>query len=449
MKQRFAETKWLDKLIFIFLVAQPVLDFLNSLAIRFLHMDLTVGMVVRILFVCFSGVYLLFFYDGKGRKILAGSFLTICGYGALFLAGTCLRDGFGVLFTNVKMFVKMYYFLFVLLFFIARYLKDRYLVKDRTLSIVFFAYAASIFLSAVTNTSFATYDYGEGFCGWFYAGNEIGAIICALAPIAFLYAMRAGKHIVYKVATFFLFAFASVYIGTKVPFGACLLTIVFFMILYLIFALRKKVKLAPLLQVLCVLLCMTVLLFAQSPLYKNTGFFAGENFEDHVINPPEETPEPGEDDPDDPNRIPSRNQLFLVANWLLSDRLVVAEPAFETFASASIYHQLFGLGYTFGTPRGTTFQALIEMDFFALLLNQGIVGLLLYIIPLALFAWFCLKNLFKPSATVEEQEDKVAYTLSVLLLIGCACLAGHVFTAPAVSIYLAISMVKLYGLLAK
>jgi hypothetical protein len=155
------------------------------------------------------------------------------------------------------------------------------------------------------------------------------------------------------------------------------------------------------------------------------------------------------DDPDDPNIIPSRNQLFLVANWLLSDRLVVAEPAFETFASASIYHQLFGLGYTFGTPRGTTFQALIEMDFFALLLNQGIVGLLLYIIPLALFAWFCLKNLFKPSANVEEQEDKVAYTLSVLLLIGCACLAGHVFTAPAVSIYLAISMVKLYGLLAK
>ena len=449
MKQRFAETKWLDKLITIFIVLQPVLDFLNSLAIRFLHMDLTVGMIVRILFVGVAGGYLLFVYNGKGRKLFVGSFLGICGYGALFLAGTVARDGFGVLFTNVKMFVKMYYFLFVLLFFMARYVKDRYVVEDKTLSLVFFAYGASIFLSAITNTSFATYDYGEGFCGWFYAGNEIGAIICALAPIAFLFAMRARKHVVYKVLTFFLFAFASVYIGTKVPFGACLLTVVFFMVLYLVFALRKKIKLAPLMQVLCVLLCMTVLLFAQSPLYKNTGFFTGENYENHVENPPEETPEPGEEEDPGLDFSPHGNKLFRTANWLLSDRLVVAAPAFEAFGEANVYNQLFGMGYAFGTSGGKTFQSLIEMDFFALLINQGILGLLLYMIPLALFAWFCIRNLFKRSASVEEQENKVAYTLSVLLLIGCACLAGHVFTAPAVSIYLAISMVKLYGLLAK
>ena len=84
------------------------------------------------------------------------------------------------------------------------YQQYQYVVSDWLLVGVYCEYTVSIFLSAITNTSFGTYDYGKGYCGWFYAGNEVGAIISILAIVALFWAVKSKKKFVWISIGFFV-----------------------------------------------------------------------------------------------------------------------------------------------------------------------------------------------------------------------------------------------------
>lgn len=203
----------------IYILLQPIVDILTSLNVRYFPTALTVGIVVRFAFVGVMGMYLLFFYKGKNSRLVKGFFLMVSFYGILNIGHAAYLNGIGTLVNNSKMFIKMFYFIYVLLAFYAVYQQYGYKVEDNLLAFVFCEYAVSILISAITNTSFGTYMYAEGYCGWFYAGNEIGAIISILSIIAIYQAFSSTKRGMWLVVAF-LVAFCSTYIGTKVPFLA-------------------------------------------------------------------------------------------------------------------------------------------------------------------------------------------------------------------------------------
>ncbi len=432
-----------------FIILQPLLDFLTSLMVRFFDTPFTIGVIVRTVFVGLIGIYLLFFYNSNHKKLLLIFYIITCVYGIINISVSAVNYGLGTIIENSKMFFKMYYFVFVLLFFYAIYKKYGFVVKNKLLTVVFIEYTASIFISAVTKTSFVTYPYAEGYCGWFYAGNEVGAIVSALSVIALLYAVGI-KNIFLKIAIGFLSAFSAVYIGTKVPFisfiGAILLITVFFAIKLIVK--RDSASRKVLVQALALILTTIILFQLNSPIKLNNTTLANEHFDSHVTDKLEEEEEEENTDSLVTNKNSFGYRVFLLANWILSDRLITIAPAVSSYIEGDALQFLFGLGYEFETPSGKIYSALIEMDFMALLINHGFIGLILYFTPIIYFAVICIKKFFANIKTAFfEMETALAYTYSILITLGCAFLAGHVLIAPAVSIYLAIIIIKLFDTL--
>ncbi len=454
----------------LYILIQPLLDFFTSLMTRFSDSPLTIGIIFRISFVAFAGLYLLFSYKGPYKKTLSLSFIGIGLFGVVNILCNAYFYGLKNIFENTKMFFKVYYFLFVLLFFFALYVGEKIVISSKTLATVFIIYSASIFFSAITNTSFVTYNYGAGYCGWFYAGNEVGAIVSCLAPIALIYALNV-KNIILKYATFFLVVFSALYIGTKVPFIALIGAVGILFVLYLLKYIMHKAtsESKVFLQCLSLLLIIVVVFNLNSPIKQNLSgmaYYNPNNFvnDDNSYNDTDTSSDLTTEDDNssgsnlnndepDSNQSPSNSEfydkLFSKVNWLLSNRLIFSKPAFDALANASLTQKLFGMGYHFETVDGNVFTRHIEMDFVAIFINYGIFGLSIYITLLGIFAVICIKRFFRNIKNVLCMENEITFIYSILITLFVAFLAGHTLAAPAVSIYLAVAIINLYSMLDK
>ena len=96
-----------------YIILQPIIDILTSLGVRYGGGSVTLGVVVRAVFVGVMVVYMMLFYHGKHEKIIKVYVGVISLYGILFLANAALCSGTYTIITNIKMFIKMYYFLYV------------------------------------------------------------------------------------------------------------------------------------------------------------------------------------------------------------------------------------------------------------------------------------------------------------------------------------------------
>ena len=173
-----------------FIILGPVIDVLTSLSEKFLSLPLSAGILVRFLFVGLIGIYLLFIYKDKHHVLIKVFFLAVSVYGVVHILLNAYTFGTATLFENLKMFFKTYYFVYALLFFYALYRSENFKISDKVLTVVFLEYTGCVLLAVLTKTSFYTYPWRwqEGYCGWFFAGNEVAAVIAALSFVAIFYA---------------------------------------------------------------------------------------------------------------------------------------------------------------------------------------------------------------------------------------------------------------------
>ena len=127
----------------------------------------------------------------------------------------------------------------------------------------------------------------------------------------------------------------------------------------------------------------------------------------------------------------ANNKILRIIDKILDTRLYMFIENGKSFIAGGWNTQLFGLGFT---PRplinynpGRQFA---EIDSFDIVLHFGIVGCLLYFAPFVFLIkkWICHRK--------QMPIESYAYLLAVLLGIGISFVAGHVLSAPAVSIYI-------------
>ena len=420
----------LRKMLYIYILISPLVDMMTSLAVRAGMSGMTMGVVVRALFVVAMAFYVLFLYRGAYGVKLRIAVLITAAYGIAYLMNTVSINGLGVLMDNAKMFVKVYFFVFVLLGLYALYREHDILVSDKLLTIVLCIYSTSIFLAAITGTSFPTYELLDiGYCGWFYAGNEIGAIVAILAGIALAYGFTKPKII--SIPILGLVAFSSTYIGTKVPFFA----VVAAGAMLLVFWIGKLIKEKPakgkktIIKFGALLLCILVLYFAGSPIQQNADWIQDQY---------------GNTTQTDWSYLGDFASVVETVDWMLSGRIGAIQNVINRYVDGSWMEKLFGIGYTFQIAEELRTDV-VEMDFVSILLKHGVVGFVIYMSPLLYFAVVCIKKLLKQLKYFWELESAILYTYAILIGLGCAFLAGHTLVAPAVSIYIAACIVKLYG----
>lgn len=444
-----------------FIIIQPFIDILTALTMESSDSSLTVGIILRMVYMALMAAFITYAALHSGRAKLYFAYLA--GFAILiivnFVVNYSVKDPY-FLMEELSFYSKTVYFhvlFFGFLLVLEEMKKNGTDTKNQLINyfLIVSLIISSIFVIAqLTGTSIQIYSgVKEGWSGWFSAGNEIGSIMTVLLPITALFAVYRTYKIkdVVKWLPFILLSLSMLALGTKVGYGGIvitLLTVIGGSAIMLVWKNGseeiKKVKAN--LIVTIGLLIILVIVTPFTPVFNNmfSHFnILGISFEEKVpyIIDEELTKEQNEVLKKEKKKHDKEQAVTSaqVENLIFSSRENYVEDYKRQFMDAPNSQQLFGMGYAgnykieeSGLPR----FKMIEMDFHDWFYSLGIIGFIYIMGPLI---WFPGIYIFKFLVNFKTKFDyfHLLTGVSFLLGIGIAYTAGHVFTAPQVSIYMA------------
>lgn len=392
--------KYIHKIIIIILLFNPFLDILTSIFINVFKINFTIGMIYKTV-VLFAILYYYFFcIKNKSKKTSNIFILCIIFY---FLINIIYHLMIGSSFKNEFVFTfKSFYFpmFLILVWNICEYKKID--IKDKYLYYTVCIYALTIFVAYITGTSFKSYDVSKiGAVGWFNSANEVGNIVAICLPICISYVFKSKKIVNYLL--FLLILLSIIIMGTKTPILSLIICFIYYYIKVIIqFIKNKKYKLLNYLLFSSFLLIgITILCLPMVPFYKNLIIHL------EYLN------------------IHSFNDFFnikLFDHFFLGSRLMFLKNTSIVWLNSDIISYLFGIGIGINSK-------LIEMDLFDIFFRFGIIGLIVYIIPII----YLLKH---------NKVKNNNYLISIILILFISLIVGHVLIKPSVSIVVSVIIIK-------
>ncbi|MGH1279332.1 O-antigen ligase family protein [Bacillus basilensis] len=437
--------------LLLFIVFQPILDLLTSFSIYVLHMSATVGIVVRFAFMLLALGYLLLHHKQQGAKKYI---LYLCLFGIVLAIGLVnnLMIKSPVSFGEEVKFIMKSLYPIVLLFGYIIALKE---LKNNEFAfhkiITYFLYATlilsiSIIAAMATGTDFPSYPNSKiGSRGWFFAGNDLSSIFAIMFPIVVLYSVHkttSFSKVYYWIPTV-LAMYASIMIGTKVGYGAIVITLgiaLFFLFIEYMMHRKKEGKGFTYLVntiVAAVVLGGLLVLTPQTPIAKNMSIHL-QIYEYKKSVQDEKDRKEGKVVKEEEHKQGELTDSEM-KSLIYSDRDKFLKVYKQYYKEAPLSQKLFGMGYA---GNYTTKMKLVEMDFHDLFFAFGIVGFLMYLLPLLYFGikiFIRLITNFKKLFSVKHML--LASTL--VLSLGIGFMSGHVLTAPAVSIFFVVILAYL------
>ncbi|PFR47438.1 O-antigen ligase family protein [Bacillus cereus] len=437
--------------LLLFIVFQPILDLLTSFSIYILHMSATVGIVVRFAFMLLALGYLLLHHKQQGAKKYI---LYLCLFGIVLAIGLVnnLMVKSPVSFGEEVKFILKSVYPIVLLFGYIIALKE---LKNNEFAfhkiITYFLYATlilsiSIIVAMATGTDFPSYPNSKiGSRGWFFAGNDLSSIFAIMFPIVVLYSVHkttSFSKAYYWIPTV-LAMYASIMIGTKVGYGAIVITLgiaLFFLFIEYMIHRKKEGKGFTYLVntiVAAVVLGGLFILTPQTPIAKNMSIHL-QIYEYKKSVQDEKDRKEGKEVKEEEHKQGELTDSEM-KSLIYSDRDKFLKVYKQYYKEAPLSQKLFGMGYA---GNYTTKMKLVEMDFHDLFFAFGIVGFLMYLLPLLYFGikiFIRLITSFKKLFSVKHML--LASTL--VLSLGIGFMSGHVLTAPAVSIFFVVILAYL------
>lgn len=437
--------------LLLFIVFQPILDLLTSFSIYVLHMSATVGIVVRFAFMLLALGYLLLHHKQQGAKKYI---LYLCLFGIVLAIGLVnnLMIKSPVSFGEEVKFIMKSVYPIVLLFGYIIALKE---LKNNEFAfhkiITYFLYATlilsiSIIAAMATGTDFPSYPNSKiGSRGWFFAGNDLSSIFAIMFPIVVLYSVHkttSFSKVYYWIPTV-LAMYASIMIGTKVGYGAIVITLgiaLFFLFIEYMMHRKKEGKGFTYLVntiVAAVVLGGLLVLTPQTPIAKNMSIHL-QIYEYKKSVQDEKDRKEGKVVKEEEHKQGELTDSEM-KSLIYSDRDKFLKVYKQYYKEAPLSQKLFGMGYA---GNYTSKMKLVEMDFHDLFFAFGIVGFLMYLLPLLYFGikiFIRLITNFKKLFSVKHML--LASTL--VLSLGIGFMSGHVLTAPAVSIFFVVILAYL------
>ena len=440
------QTKFLIYFV-AFLVFQPIIDVLTAGSILILDLNVTFGVVLRFAYMALMALFLLVM--ARRNKLARGYILYLVGLAVIIGVNIFLnmnaKDPY-YLFQELKFFNKVVYFHIVFLGLMIVYKKlqarewdiEKHTTKYMWLSGLIIG--AVFIVAQITGTSLSNYAHSKvGYSGWFFAGNEIGAIMAIVLPILALYAIERTTNAKkpWFWIPFVMLSLGMLALGTKVGYGGILVVLLSVLIGSIIMYVFMRLKTDQVISNLFVSLGLIVLLAAATPF---TPVFGNMYAHLDILNisfgdANDEEPELDEngDVIEEPEITDEQFQ-----NLIFSSREKYAEEFKTDFNDSSMTQKLFGMGFAgnYEEPEPGKDLKMIEMDFHDLFYSFGWIGFIYLMAP---FFWYTGKFLFHFLRNIKTHFTYlyILYGVAFLLAVGIAFTAGHVLTAPAVSIYLA------------
>lgn len=410
--------RWAERFFLWFLLAQPTLDLLTTFSIVQLHTSATVGMAVRMITLVLGLAYLVVYAQRAVRLYLSILFLCVL----VGLVDNLLVKHPLDLFLEVKFIAKSLYFIVMLFVYLTVFRTTRENWQKEVPRFIYVAMSIIgivMLVSVVTDTGLPSYTYGkEGEQGWFYAANELGVIMGSASFVAAYYAFRKTDSLskIYYWLPVGLIVFSLLVLGTKVGYGAALILLLVSCAIALFYGVKEKRWQHGLAAF--VFLVAFVWATPFSPTAHNMNLFVDTGRHGSLA-----------------HTEPSENGSIS----LLSDRDLFLRQQAGEFQKAGWMQKLFGMGYA-GNYENV--PKIIEMDFYDLFFSYGILGCLLYVLPLIWLGWNLLFSFIKDFRKRLNPET-IFFGCGIGLAFGVSALAGHVLFAPAVGIYLAVMVAYL------
>ena len=342
-----------------------------------------------------------------------------------FLLTSFFDKGSIVILGEIKNSVKAFFAPIVLINFYDIFRNEKINIKSRYFAYIAIEYALLLLFANFTGTAFESYIGGkQGRIGWFFAANDISALLVLLLPILYFYAIKSDSKI------FIISLFGVIYslfeIGTKVSvIGVLIILFVSFVLSFInYFKVKNKYKLRKNIILLCALSVFVILLIPNSIFVNNIKlqYYNKINI--------------------------SQNQLVsdissdeIVNNLIFSGRDEFKKETQRRYKNSNLYQKLFGMGNF--DKNGIEYK-LIERDQYDLFYNYGIIGNLIYLFSFVILLFKILKMLLHNNITNFFRMNIEVYALSIVLLIGISFYSGHVLLTPTVSLYLSSVVVVLY-----
>ena len=390
----------LNIILVLFILLQPILDLITGICVNLLNLNITLGIIVRILFLIFLMYTTVFIYK---KKLSLYSYLTLGIYSIFYLIGIIIYKD-GVVFFELQGLLKALYFPLVL---VSLYdLKEEILITNKILFITLFTYILLIIIPNTFGLGFDTYKITKsGNLGFFGAANEISGIISLLTPLMFII-LKNLKNNILKIIYVILYLIVILTIGTKTPLLTLLITIGFSYLYYMFYCIKQKTY-KPLIitgSIIVVALASLLLVLPKTNFYKNIKVHLDYLEVDNVVD--------------------IFKDESLIDHFIFSQRLTFLEAKSKDYKKASIYEKIFGIGYTEEKEQ----TKLIEMDYFDIFYSHGFIG---FIAIIGIYFYILYKILINSKKNFFDSYMK---KLSLFLILLLSLLTGHIITAPAVSI---------------
>ena len=401
--------KNISKIVSFFILLQPILDLITGLCVNLFDFNITVGIIIRILFLALIMYVTTFVFK---KKLSLWVYISIIFYSILYLIGIIIYKD-GSYFAEIQGLVKAFYFPIIL---ISLYeLRDKIKINNLTLVVTLFTYLICIFIPTIFNFGFKTYEITKaGTLGFYNSANEISGIISLLTP--FMFILLAGKN-KYLMKTLMLIIFLVVILmmGTKTPLLSLCITLGTIFMYYFYHCIKKKTY-KPIVYSLVLIIIGFISLMLVLP---KTNFY--KNIEVHL------------DFLEVDNVFEVFTEYELIDHFIFSQRLTFLEDKNELYKDSSVYEKIFGIGYT----QDNKLQKAVEMDYFDIYYSHGFIGFILYF---GIYV-YVLFNVLKDKQKTDF--NRCMRLVSLLLIIILSMFTGHIITGPAVSFIAAVIIVML------
>ncbi len=390
-----------NKILAIFILIQPILDLITGVFIHVFNINLTLGIIIRMLFLIFVMITATFIYKNTKNLIYYFAFLI---YTCLYILGIIIfKDSIG-LFSEIQGLLRVFYFPLMLLSLYS--IKEELRISKMVLMTSLITYLILIFIPNALNIGFKSYEITKsGTLGFFNSANEISGIISILTPVMITIFYESKKYVISTLIGI-LYLVVILTIGTKTPLLSLIITISLAILWLWIKSLKqKKYKIIGISLVTILILSLAVI-----AVLPKTNFY--KNIKVHM----------------DYLKVDDLGDILekpkLIDHFIFSQRLTFLDKKQKLYKESTIYQKLFGIGYL---KNGKQTKA-IEMDYFDIYYSHGIIGCLLFFITYIYILFKILKN--RKKIVFSEYMSYV----SLLLIVFLSLFTGHIITAPAVSI---------------
>jgi len=387
LKENLCNNEKATQLLAIYIMIQPILDVFTEISNLYFPSFLSIGIIVRGIFLVVL-LLKLFISKDKSKEII---YLLLYGVFCFIYLTLHYLDRQLLIYTEIIAIFKVIYLPITLTSF--HILKVQIPIKAIMVSYyIYIGILIITYIVGIGGNSYLPQDNKTGFISLFDSPNQISAILIGLMPIV-IHELLNYKTNIIKICGLVGIAFSVVVIGTKVMLFGFALVCLYFIVPYISRGIKNR---NHLILFIVIIIIISIIVIPQIPAVKNIGVAL------HFYG------------------ISSLKELFTIDNIdkvFLGRRIAFMKDTISVYKNSGVLYQIFGIGFS-NLPIKT-----IEMDFFDILFRTGVLGLLSFISSNILI--------------VKQHNYTANIRYSFFLFILISFFSGHVFTAPAVSIYIA------------